>query len=313
MAPFHSDQDNRRIRRLRGNGDGTATPAAILEDSFDLKHAQLGDHNGSLPLPNATATAEYGNAWPETHDQHHFTTYLFLGFVVLLCLGFVVLVAGSCVLRRRQAREDDAALRRRYRARLFADAAARSARREGEARRRALVETALVTTKAALLPRRAAPFGRGDAAKSGESTGHSTDAESTSSSSSAGEASSDDETADGDGRGGEDLNAAEQGQPAAPSRSSAPEVSSPADAAPSAVRAPATPAAAFDWRAETCAICLEPYAEHDDVSYARHQQCAHVFHAACILQWLEDAGRDDCPCCREPYLRAAEDGGGGAA
>ena len=57
------------------------------------------------------------------------------------------------------------------------------------------------------------------------------------------------------------------------------------------------------WQAvETCAICLEPYGENDRVSYSRHRNCAHAFHAACILAWLRDEFRNDCPICRGPYL-----------
>ena len=57
------------------------------------------------------------------------------------------------------------------------------------------------------------------------------------------------------------------------------------------------------WQAvETCAICLEPYGENDRVSYSRRRNCAHAFHAACILAWLRDEFRNDCPICRGPYL-----------
>ena len=57
------------------------------------------------------------------------------------------------------------------------------------------------------------------------------------------------------------------------------------------------------WQAvETCAICLEPYWLNDRVSYSRHRNCAHAFHAACILAWLRDEFRNDCPMCRGPYL-----------
>mmetsp|Transcript_19353 Transcript_19353/g.40660 ORF Transcript_19353/g.40660 Transcript_19353/m.40660 type:complete len:349 (+) Transcript_19353:132-1178(+) len=53
---------------------------------------------------------------------------------------------------------------------------------------------------------------------------------------------------------------------------------------------------------ETCAICLEPYRENESVSYSKHQNCAHAFHTDCILSWLQDEHRNDCPCCRGPYL-----------
>ena len=53
---------------------------------------------------------------------------------------------------------------------------------------------------------------------------------------------------------------------------------------------------------ETCAICLEPYRENDSVSYSKHQNCAHAFHTDCIVSWLKDEHRNDCPYCRGPYL-----------
>jgi len=73
----------------------------------------------------------------------------------------------------------------------------------------------------------------------------------------------------------------------------------------------------LDWQTELCAICLEPYKENDDVSYSKHQNCAHAFHTSCIKSWLNDQYRNDCPCCRGPYLHLCvveEDGdylGGG--
>ena len=62
------------------------------------------------------------------------------------------------------------------------------------------------------------------------------------------------------------------------------------------------PIAPKEWNAETCAICLESYKENDSVSYSKHQNCAHAFHTHCILSWLKDECRNDCPYCRGPYL-----------
>lgn len=59
---------------------------------------------------------------------------------------------------------------------------------------------------------------------------------------------------------------------------------------------------AMNFDLETCAICLEPYRENESVSYSKHQNCAHAFHTDCILSWLKDEHRNDCPCCRGPYL-----------
>ena len=53
---------------------------------------------------------------------------------------------------------------------------------------------------------------------------------------------------------------------------------------------------------ELCAICLEPYKENDDISFSKHQNCNHAFHRSCIVSWLKDEFRNDCPCCRGPYL-----------
>jgi len=63
---------------------------------------------------------------------------------------------------------------------------------------------------------------------------------------------------------------------------------------------PLLPEASLDWQTETCAICLEPYKENDEVSYSKHQNCSHAFHTCCIVAWGKD--RNDCPCCRGPYL-----------
>ena len=51
-----------------------------------------------------------------------------------------------------------------------------------------------------------------------------------------------------------------------------------------------------------CAICLEAYQENDSVSYSKHRNCSHTFHTDCILNWLKDEFRNDCPCCRSPYV-----------
>lgn len=56
------------------------------------------------------------------------------------------------------------------------------------------------------------------------------------------------------------------------------------------------------WKLESCAICLEAYQENDSVSYSKHQNCSHAFHTKCILNWLQDEYRNDCPCCRSEYI-----------
>ena len=57
------------------------------------------------------------------------------------------------------------------------------------------------------------------------------------------------------------------------------------------------------WNLESqCAICLESYQENESVSYSKHRNCSHTFHTDCILNWLKDEFRNDCPCCRSPYV-----------
>ena len=57
------------------------------------------------------------------------------------------------------------------------------------------------------------------------------------------------------------------------------------------------------WMLEShCVICLEAYQENDSVSYSKNQNCSHTFHSYCILGWLQDERREQCPCCRSPYL-----------
>ncbi len=53
----------------------------------------------------------------------------------------------------------------------------------------------------------------------------------------------------------------------------------------------------------SCAICLEHYRRNDKISYSKHQKCSHVFHTACIVSWLTDQKRDDCPYCRGKYIQ----------
>ena len=50
-----------------------------------------------------------------------------------------------------------------------------------------------------------------------------------------------------------------------------------------------------------CSICLEHFAVGEEVSWSRNIDCNHVFHRACIQQWLMKA-HDDCPVCRNDYV-----------
>lgn len=57
----------------------------------------------------------------------------------------------------------------------------------------------------------------------------------------------------------------------------------------------------------SCAICLEQYQPNDRLSYSKYRQCTHVFHTDCIVSWLVDQKRDDCPYCRGRYILQFED------
>merc|ERR1719235_1888663 len=49
--------------------------------------------------------------------------------------------------------------------------------------------------------------------------------------------------------------------------------------------------------AERCAVCLSPIEEGES---SRQLQCAHIFHADCVLSWWQHAKKDvlECPLCR---------------
>jgi hypothetical protein len=50
-----------------------------------------------------------------------------------------------------------------------------------------------------------------------------------------------------------------------------------------------------------CMICLSPYQMGETIAGAKTEECVHVFHKECIMEWfLKD--RDDCPMCRTKIL-----------
>ncbi|CBI21404.3 unnamed protein product, partial [Vitis vinifera] len=49
--------------------------------------------------------------------------------------------------------------------------------------------------------------------------------------------------------------------------------------------------------AETCCICLEEYADDDDVGKL---DCGHEYHVACIKEWLVQ--KNSCPICKNTAL-----------
>ena len=54
-----------------------------------------------------------------------------------------------------------------------------------------------------------------------------------------------------------------------------------------------------------CCICLEPYRVGDVVAWSNNtsEECLHVFHKDCIVQWLENLKHDECPSCRTIILQ----------
>lgn len=45
-----------------------------------------------------------------------------------------------------------------------------------------------------------------------------------------------------------------------------------------------------------CSICLDQYLVGDTICWAKTNECNHIFHQDCIVQWLQD--HDECPLCR---------------
>mmetsp|Transcript_26155 Transcript_26155/g.55176 ORF Transcript_26155/g.55176 Transcript_26155/m.55176 type:complete len:267 (-) Transcript_26155:198-998(-) len=77
-----------------------------------------------------------------------------------------------------------------------------------------------------------------------------------------------------------------------------------------------------------CAICLSEYEMDDEVCWSSNSNCTHVFHKACIIQWLVALGRRKssmrrfpptpsmkrllnyqmgCPCCRQEFIQSKSD------
>mmetsp|Transcript_3654 Transcript_3654/g.8403 ORF Transcript_3654/g.8403 Transcript_3654/m.8403 type:complete len:210 (-) Transcript_3654:2078-2707(-) len=55
---------------------------------------------------------------------------------------------------------------------------------------------------------------------------------------------------------------------------------------------------------DCCAICLEPYAVGDDLCTGKTEQCSHVFHKHCMVEWIRRHNR--CPICRSNLMQQAE-------
>lgn len=59
-----------------------------------------------------------------------------------------------------------------------------------------------------------------------------------------------------------------------------------------------------------CAICLDEYEPGDRICRSFNRRCNHVFHHACILDWLMHD--DTCPCCRQGFLTWVDSSDGGS-
>jgi hypothetical protein len=50
----------------------------------------------------------------------------------------------------------------------------------------------------------------------------------------------------------------------------------------------------------SCVICFEEYKEDTKV---RQISCSHVYHSACIMEWIQKKPEQpDCPQCRQPLV-----------
>jgi len=52
-----------------------------------------------------------------------------------------------------------------------------------------------------------------------------------------------------------------------------------------------------------CRICLTDITAGDSITRSPNPECIHIYHTACILDWLsESKAKSDCPCCRLPFI-----------
>ena len=54
-----------------------------------------------------------------------------------------------------------------------------------------------------------------------------------------------------------------------------------------------------------CPICIAPFEKDDEICTSRNNECPHIFHLDCMMQWLMN--NDECPLCRQDYLKQSED------
>lgn len=55
-----------------------------------------------------------------------------------------------------------------------------------------------------------------------------------------------------------------------------------------------------------CTVCLGQYIPGDSVVWSINSSCCHVFHEECISSWLSRKRRQQCPCCRRPFLNTGK-------
>ena len=53
---------------------------------------------------------------------------------------------------------------------------------------------------------------------------------------------------------------------------------------------------------EMCSICLLEFEQGDEIVLPQNENCSHIFHKDCIMEWL--VRHNDCPCCRVDYVTA---------
>jgi hypothetical protein len=56
---------------------------------------------------------------------------------------------------------------------------------------------------------------------------------------------------------------------------------------------------------KSCAICLEDYKHGDYIIQNPSKECEHMFHRACIVEWLSsETANGHCPMCRQTFTMA---------
>ncbi len=50
-----------------------------------------------------------------------------------------------------------------------------------------------------------------------------------------------------------------------------------------------------------CPICCEDHKDGDEIAWSKNENCVHVYHLDCIVDWLV-LDNDDCPNCRQNYI-----------